>query len=67
MGAIAQQAEMDALRAQRNREADAVATLNGLLAEARAEVSRLAAALDDARTEIDTLRAMAPPAEPRSP
>ena len=51
----AQQAELDALRAQRNREADAVATLNGLLAEARAEVARLAAEVARLAAQVERL------------
>lgn len=48
-------AQLDALRAQRNREADTVAELNGLLAESQAEVRRLSAALADARAELDMI------------
>lgn len=51
-------AELAALRAQRNREADAVATLNGRVAELEDRLRGTTAALEDARAELDTLRRM---------
>ena len=66
----AARAELETLRAQRNREADAVAHLNGLLAESGAEVARLAAevtrlraALESAQVELDVIRRVADDSE----
>lgn len=44
-------AELDALRAQRNREADTVAQLNGIVAALRAELEQARADLDAARAQ----------------
>lgn len=58
-------AHINALRAQRNREADAVAELNGLVADLRHELERTQAALEDARAAL--AKASAPDSEEQPP
>ena len=50
-------AMLDTAAAQRNREADAVCELNGLLARANAEVYALREQLAEALAQIDSLQA----------
>ncbi len=49
-------AMLDTATQQRNREADAVVELNGLLARAQAEVYALREQLAEAQAQIDSLR-----------
>ena len=54
-------AMLDTVAAQRNREADAVVELNGLLAHLRAQADALREQLAEAQAQIDSLRSRAGP------